>query len=764
MLRYLRWFIFILISIPQFMIAQVVVGTVSDFKTNEKIPGVNIISEIGLSGGTDTSGNFILSLPAGKHILTFQFTGYKTRLQEIELTTGSTLTINIKLIPDISELDVVVISGSLYEKKLTEETISIEVIDKTILQNTNATNLSDAIIKAPGVYMMDEQANIRGGTGFTYGAGSRVMLIVDDQILLAADRGDAKWNFVPIENVEQIEIIKGASSVLYGSSALNGVISVRTAWPTLQPETNITIYHGIYDKPAFKEAAWWDNAPTFSGINFSHRQKFEKMDLVIGGHISDNNSFLLGQYSNRARLNWKTRFHSKNNGRLTYGFNGNLMSDREGLFFLWEDTDTGAFRPFQGYLDTTTSTLLNWQYKWITIDPWLNYFDRFNNAHKFKMRFYNNNVDYSDTTGGNAYLVNLDYQFHREFSNKFFITSGFSGYYFDVDDHDLGIHSGLSGGLYFQVDKKIFDKLILNAGFREEFYKLDTVSGSAVPIFKAGLNYQPGRLTNLRLSFGQGYRFPSLVEKYAKTNLGSLYIFPNEDLEAEYGWNTELGVKRSFDSERWRGYADIAFYVTDYFEMTEFTFNFYPGEGAGFKSLNTSRARIGGVEITMNATTQLFGHTLSLYGGYNYIYPADISGDSSNLDLGNFMNNFIDGFKAKSTDSVFLSSVLKYRFRHLIRMDLQYEMKKISFGADINYYSLMENLDVIYISFIPGIQEYRAEHLKGDWIVDARVGYSFSQNSKIQFLVKNMFNRMYALRPAKYDAPRNFTIQYQIKF
>ena len=55
--------------------------------------------------------------------------------------------------------------------------------------------------------------------------------------------------------------------------------------------------------------------------------------------------------------------------------------------------------------------------------------------------------------------------------------------------------------------------------------------------------------------------------------------------------------------------------------------------------------------------------------------------------------------------------------------------------------------DSIYISFIPGINEYREDHLQGDWIFDARVGYTITKNSKVQFLVKNMFNRMYALRP-----------------
>jgi len=750
--------------IPQLLCGQTIRGKIVDKNTNEALFSVSILNENNIGTTTDLAGNYSVILPEGKHKIKFSYLGYETKTENIEIYAGDVIELNIQLTPSVEMLEILVVSGSLYEKKLTEETMSIEVIKKEMLTQTNATNLSDAILKAPGVYMMDEQANIRGGTGFTYGAGSRVMLVVDDQILLAADRGDAKWNFVPIENVEQIEIIKGASSVLYGSSALNGVIAVRTAWPTTTPESSITMYHGVYDNPSFAPATWWDNNPTFTGVNFSHRQKFGKMDLVIGGHISDNNSYLLGQYSNRARLNWKTRFHPKNNDRISWGLNGNVMSDREGLFFLWEGADTGGYIPFQGYVDTSTSTLLNWQFKWLSIDPWLNYFDKHNNSHKFKMRFYNNNVDYTDTTGGNGYLLNFDYQFHREFSRDIVITFGVTGYYFNVDDFELGVHSGFSGGSYVQVDKKLFDKLILNVGVREEFYQLDTIAGSAVPIFKGGLNYKFGRLTNIRISFGQGYRFPSLVEKYAHSNLGSLAIFPNPDLLAEYGWNTELGIKRSFAGNNLKGYTDIAFYVTDYYQMTEFSFNFYPGEGPGFKSQNTTRARIGGVELTLNGDVSVFGNNLSFSGGYNYIYPADLAGDSSNLDIGTFMQNFIDGFTAKSTDTAFLSAVLKYRFRHMIRMDLQYTLKRFSFGADVNYYSLMENLDAIYVTFIPGINEYREDHLKGDWIFDARVGYNITKNSKVQFLVKNIFNRMYALRPAKYDPPRNFTVQYKINF
>lgn len=758
--------------------AQSVSGFVMDAETGEVLPGVTIRNQFVVDSTeedisfaarnaeiistTDMDGYFSMQIKPGLQLLVFSFIGYESMLVPLNGDTLSAQLLQIRLMSNMSEMDPVVISGSLYEKRLSEESVSMVVVSQRIIEQTNATSLSDVLLKAPGVYMMDEQANIRGGTGFTYGAGSRVMLVVDDQILLAADRGDAKWNFVPLELVQQVEVIKGASSVLYGSSALNGVIAVRTAWPTAKPQTTIQVYHTRIDKPSLAEATWWDHAPTQSGIQFSHLQKFDKMDLVLGGNVQEHASHLLGQYSSRARMTWKTRFHPEQANGISWGVNGNLMSDREGLFFLWEDADSGGYKPFQGYLDTVSSTLLNWQYAWLTIDPWLNYFDDKGNMHYFKMRYYGSDVIYSDSTDGDAWLLNLDYQYKRSFSRGGVFTAGAQGYYFDVDDYDVGQHAGISAGVFAQIEKEIWHRLNLNLGVREEFYKLDTTAGAAVPIFKTGLNYAAGRLTNIRLSFGQGYRFPSLVERFANSKLGALSIFPNPDLLPEYGWNTELGVMRNIRRDNFYGYVDVAVYLTEYFDMTEFTFNFYPGLGPGFKSLNNSRARIGGLEVTLKGESEVFGNTLSWLGGYNYIYPANITGDSSNLDMATFAGNFLEGFSASSSDSSFLASVLTYRFRHMARMNMQYEMKRWSFGFDVNYYSLMENLDAIYISFIPGIVEYREGHMQGDWIVDGRVGYKLTDDMQLRFLVKNVSNRMYALRPAKYDPPRSFTLQWSV--
>jgi hypothetical protein len=77
------------------------------------------------------------------------------------------------------------------------------------------------------------------------------------------------------------------------------------------------------------------------------------------------------------------------------------------------------------------------------------------------------------------------------------------------DDFELGNSLRFFGRCYVQLDKSLFDKLILNVGMREEFYQLDTIAGSAVPIFKGGLNYKVGQINKYqiviraRLSFSE---------------------------------------------------------------------------------------------------------------------------------------------------------------------------------------------------------------------------------------------------------------------
>jgi Outer membrane receptor for ferrienterochelin and colicins len=63
-----------------------------------------------------------------------------------------------------------------------------------------------------------------------------VLLLLDDIPVLQPDAGTPNWDDLPVENIAQIEVIKGAASALYGSSAMNGIVNVRTAYAGSEPE------------------------------------------------------------------------------------------------------------------------------------------------------------------------------------------------------------------------------------------------------------------------------------------------------------------------------------------------------------------------------------------------------------------------------------------------------------------------------------------------------------------------------------------------
>jgi iron complex outermembrane receptor protein len=223
-------------------------GKVSDASSGEMMIGAIVNFGKNKATNTNLDGEFSISLPEGRYSVAVSLMGYKTLADSLQVN-ANTKVLNYKLEKSVRELDQVVISAGKYEQKLSEITVSMDVIKPKIVENKNTVNLETIADQVPGVTVTDGQVSIRGGSGFSYGAGSRVLMCVDEMPMLAADAGDIKWTYLPIENLDQIEVIKGASSALFGSSALNGVINVRTAYPKEKPETKITFFAGIYDNP-----------------------------------------------------------------------------------------------------------------------------------------------------------------------------------------------------------------------------------------------------------------------------------------------------------------------------------------------------------------------------------------------------------------------------------------------------------------------------------------------------------------------------------
>ena len=738
--------------------SQTITGKIIDKDTKESLTGANIILDKTNGTITDENGKYEIKTTAGPHHLSFNFIGYKTTEKEITLKSGENKVIDIAMISESQLINEVVVSASKFKQKISDVTVSMSVIKPKMIDNVNAANSEEAMNLIPGLDVYDSQPTIRGGSGYSYGAGTRVLVMVDDLPILSPDASDVKWNFLPMENVSQIEVIKGASSALFGSAALNGVINLRTAFPGDKPKTKVTTFSGIYMNPRKSQWIWWDTNPIFAGSNFLHTQKFGNLDFIVGGNVFNDQGYREHESQERERINMNLRYHDKKLKGLSYGINTNYMHLDQQTFFIWK-SDTAAYQQNEDALAPNKGYRL-------TVDPYLTLVNANGVTHKIRSRYFqvnNINEDTAKNSLANNYFT--EYQFQKRYKNNLTMVLGANASLSEVYSSLYGNHYSSSGAIFGQLDKKL-DRLVLSAGIRTDYFRIDKEETITVlfgdtmrdmplqPTFRMGATYRLFDYTFLRASYGQGYRFPSIAEKYTATSLGALNIFPNPSLKPETGWNAELGFKQGLKVGKWNGYLDIAGFITEYKNMMEFTFGVYKPDSQlyptlndiGFKSLNIGNAQITGVDMSIMGTGKVAGMNTNFMIGYTYINPA-------NLD-----------YKSDTTGQQ--TKFLKYRYLHSLKADYEIEKGKFSTGFSVIYHSKMLAIDSIFLQkiltteILPGFAHYYPDHNKGYVVVDFRFAYHVTEASRVSLIFKNFFNKEYMTRPGDVRPPLNITIQY----
>jgi len=730
-----------------------VTGRVIDASSGEPLIAVHVSADRRSGTTTDLEGAFSLSLGVGEHLIEFSYMGYSDQRREIILRQGESLHLEIELARSSRMLDEVVVSAGKYEQKLSEVTVSLEVIKPHQLSNQNISSLDMILEKTPGISILDGQPSIRGGSGFSYGVGSRVLMLVDDLPMISADAGDIKWNYMPVENLGQVEVIKGASSVLYGSSALNGVINLKTRTPDIDPNTEVTLFGGAYLNPARRELIWWDRAPLFGGASFSHLRKIGKLDLSLGGNYFKDEGYREGDYETRVRGNLGLKYRFTKIQGLTLGLAASGMLTDQSDFLLWQDAGSGAYLQNPESMTPLKGNRYN-------IDPSVEYLTGNGNKHSLKTRLYSvGNATINDERSSASKLWYVEYRYLKRFRSRTNWTSGIS---FSRNTVLAGLydnHKGSNSAVFSQMDAHLFSKLQVSTGLR---WELNTLNGElfySLPVLRAGLTYQAGEGTFIRSSIGQGYRFPSVAEKFADADIGGLKIFRNPELDPERGWSTEVGVKQDIVLGSWLGLADLALFWTEYNNMIEYTFGVYPPnpddiptiDDVGFKALNIGTARINGLDskITMMGNMGPLG--LQFSGGYTWMNPVDPS--------------LLDSAELVSAEG----HILKYRRRHLLKIDLELQVWKIFTGINLQYNSRMINVDKAFIDpgigdlILPGFPAYWEEHASDYTVLDFRLGWSITEMIRITTILRNALNVEYLGRPGDIGPPRNITLQLRLK-
>ena len=610
--------------IIELSLAQQITGIVKDLENNEALIGVNIITTNNTGTATDLNGKFTITLEEGINKLTFKYLGYKTISKEILAKKINNRQVEIFLESTSEKLNTVVISAGKFNQRIEETTISMEVIKPSLIENKNTTNIKSAMEQIPGLNITDGQANIRGGSGWSYGTGTRVLVLVDDMPLISGDAGQVQWNLIATENINQVEVIKGAASALYGSSALNGVVNIRTSYPknseidknTLPGFTKLNMNFGLIDFPRRDELNWnGEKRRAFKGLEFLQSYKMKKLDLSIGGNLFLDDGYRQGEATDRKRFNINSLFKSAKIKGLSYGLNANFLFQNTASVIIWDSYDR-AYIPLNGELTNTNGNTYN-------VDPYATYIIG-NNRHTLRTRFLkviNDNSTIGDTINNvnrsKSYYSDYKWQKNLEKINLSYTMGTTNEIIFANSKIFQGSNFRRNHALYTQFDKKI-GKLNISSGGRYEYFSLNSetkhiINGDSInnfsvgrPVFRAGINYEISPSTFLRSSWGQGYRFPSMAELFVTTNASGIEIYANPELKPERGWSSEIALKQKLKISKWSGFIDIAAFIMRYHDMMEFTFGQWgdpttmPLYGLGFKSVNIGKTQISGVELSFN--------------------------------------------------------------------------------------------------------------------------------------------------------------------
>lgn len=666
---------------------------------NTPVAGANIsIQGTVLGGASDSEGMFrITRVPAGEYRLLIHVIGFKT--ESIFFTVGQDeqkFLGEIVLSEILLESDPVVVTAGKFEQQARDVPVSISTVSPKEIENHNSLTIDQALQFVPGVNMNQDQVNIRGSSGYSRGAGSRVIMLVDGMPYITGDTQGIISEAMPVNNIERIEVVKGAGSALYGSSAIGGVINIITKPVSDVPQTNFSLYGGFHDDAYWKEWNWSDRSRYFNGQMLEHSRKAGGLGMRFGITRDEDDSYRRNDWHKRYKVSGRLEYNLTPYDRLT--LSGHYMDQRRGSFLYWKNLDNALVPPDDQRDDRvhskrgfsalayrrviSESSFIKWNTTWF--------------ANQFE-----DNIDAGNHSASDYFNSELQYNF--SWQDHLFVVGASAGYSV-VASNIFGDRSGNNLSVFIQDQYSLNEKWLLSAGLRYDYFEIDKLETRQQISPKTGLVFKPGESTAVRMSAGTGFRAPSMAEAFTSTTAGGFLVEPNENLKPESSYSLEAGLNQILGPS---AAADVALFYNRYRDMIEGGLT----PAGKIQFANITNAEIKGIELDLNWWV-LPGRIL-LHSAYTYIDPQ-------NLTENDFLN---------------------YRPRHLFYNDLQWTHGRIQIGSSFRFISRYDRIDQNFALVIADAQERVAAK-----IVDVRIFYNFRlSRSKMRasFFLNNLFNYHY---------------------
>ncbi len=548
-----------------------------DVQSNhEHVPFASIYIEgTSIGTSTDETGHYMLiNLPPGEHILIAKALGFTTQEKTIKVEEGKTIEVNFELEEETMELAEIVVTGTKTFKRVTESAVIVNVLDSKSLEAVQACNISEGLRFQPGLRVETDcqtcnYTQLRmNGLG-----GSYSQILINGRPIFSPLTGLYGMEQIPANMIEQIEVVRGGGSALYGSSAIGGTVNIITKIPT-KNDYNINMTTFSIDEGAtdyvlngnINVMTQKRNAGAAIFINRRHREAYDhngdnfselpelrtnsfganifykltpnqKLEVNFsslneyryGGEIINDPAHLALQSEERTHhvfmggIDYQINFNDDNSSLITY-FAGQL-TDRDHYTGIFPDDpvdiETHLEDPPYGYTENTT----------VQVGTQLN--------HRLS----------GFLGGSNVLTIGGEYLFDDVFD-----TIPAYGYETDQVTRNLGG--------FLQSDWEILSSLNLLAGLRIDKHNLvDQVIYSP----RISLLYKLKDMTQFRVTWGTGFRAPQAFDAdmhIAFAGGGISRILLASDLKEERSNSLSASVNFDYPTEKFiAGFTLEGFYT-----------------------------------------------------------------------------------------------------------------------------------------------------------------------------------------------------------
>jgi len=651
---------------------------------------------------TNINGRYeIGNIPGGKYLLSVVCIGFKTDTIEVVVMENETIIRNFNLKQSETNLDELVITGTLKETYVAESPVAIDIITPKLFQKNPTPNIFESLNMVNGV-RPQLQCNVcnTGDIHINGMEGPYTMVMIDGMPIVSALGSVYGLMGIPNSIIQRIEVQKGPASTLYGSEAIGGLINIITKSAANSPIFSFDIFGTSYQEFNVDASVKYKLGKRVSGLlsgnyfNFDERWDINKdnfTDVTLQKRIAGFN-----------KLSFEHKAGNYSDIAIRYYY-----EDRWGGEMNWD-------KKFRGGDSIYGESIYTNRFELIGKSP-LNFISK-NTTLQYSFNRHDQNSAYGNTMFLADQMTAFGQITKNLLLNRNDIMLGIAFRYIYYDDNTvLTIKKENNNsvnnptltrlpGLFIQDEIKVNSKNVLLAGLR---YDYNSNHGN---IFSPRLNYKHSfNETNvLRWGIGNGYRVVNLFsEDHAAFN-GARDVVIKENLKPEQSWSTTLNYSTlqtfkggyfSIDANLFYTYFSnkiVADYFTDHTKVI-------------FENLH-------GCGINRGAGAQMhFNFTFPLKIGLGFTY-TDIflmKKDSLNKDIKSrqvqtppFTSNFVIG----------------------------YQLAKLKTNIDLsgNVYSPM------LLPVLPN--DYRPDHSPWFCLVNVQITKEFKKNWQCYVGIKNLLN------------------------